>query len=749
MAAGNAVWGIDIGQCALKAIKLRPADDGKVEAVAFDVVEHEKILSQPDADRDELIRAALKKFAERNDWQGDKFIVGVPGQQTFARFCKMPPIDLKKDAKKIPELVRYEASQQIPFDMDDVVWDYQVFTDDDSPDVEVGIFAIRKDLIRKHLGFFAEVGIAPTGVQTVPAALYNFCQFDGQAGGENTATVIIDVGAQNTDLIIVEPHSAWTRNIPLGGNSFTETLVRAFKLSFAKAENLKRGAANSKYARQIFQAMRPIFADLVAEIQRSIGFYSSTRRDVELTRVLALGNAFHLPGLQKYLENNLTVAGGVVKIEKFTKLLPTQNIAQAQFADNILSFPAAYGLALQGLGLGEIRATLLPPELARVAVWRKKQPYFIATAASLLVAAAVPIGANTMDRNALSSATAEQAQRDTESIIREAKNYQNQYNQAHQDTGQRENDIKQLRELQNQKRLLPRVLTLVNDALPEVRQPQLAAAQSPAELRELIKSDPERFKRTERGQILLESFNVEYVPDVTKVSFGDASSSSDAPPGMDPGGFGAPGGGRGRMMPGGGRGRMMPGGGRGRMMPGGPMGGAPPAPSDGAAKPENAGFVVRVSGRLLYGERQSVAFAFVEDYLQRMRELSQSAGAGFYIPFEEKPEDRPWNIEPLTPFHQTDSPSAGMSRGGMRNTGGRGRMGPSAGRGRAAPTAPPTGAPGAGAEDSGVKYPDPVTGEETATDWRLELEFKLHLGDPPERAEEGGESAQDPGSENR
>jgi len=55
MAAGNAVWGIDIGQCALKAVKLRPAEEGKVEVLAFDVIEHAKILSKPDADRDELV----------------------------------------------------------------------------------------------------------------------------------------------------------------------------------------------------------------------------------------------------------------------------------------------------------------------------------------------------------------------------------------------------------------------------------------------------------------------------------------------------------------------------------------------------------------------------------------------------------------------------------------------------------------------------------------------------------------------
>lgn len=339
MAGGTSVWGIDIGQTALKALKLRPGADGKVELVAFDVIEHPKILSQPDADADELVRAAIDKFLSRNDWQGDQFVIGVAGQQTFARFCKLPPVD----AKKIPDIVKFEAGQQIPFDMDEVVWDYQVFSTPDTPDVEVGIFAIKKELIKKQLDYFASVKIAPIAVQTHPSALYNFCRYDRPESVENGATVLVDIGAQNTDLIIVEKGSAWSRNIPLGGNNFTEALVKAFKLSFAKAENLKRTAASSKYARQIFQAMRPVFADLVAEIQRSIGFYSSTHREVELNRVLGLGNAFRMPGLQKYLENNLTIPGGVEKLEKLDMLVPSANLNAPQFTENLLSFGVAYG----------------------------------------------------------------------------------------------------------------------------------------------------------------------------------------------------------------------------------------------------------------------------------------------------------------------------------------------------------------------------------------------------------------------
>jgi len=129
MATAQAIWGIDLGRCALKAIKLRVVAEDRVEIVASDYVEHPKILSQPDADRHELIRAALEKFLSRNDLSKDDAVVSVPGQHTLARFTKLPPVA----PKRIPDIVRYEADQQIPFDMDEVIWDYQTFQQEGMP----------------------------------------------------------------------------------------------------------------------------------------------------------------------------------------------------------------------------------------------------------------------------------------------------------------------------------------------------------------------------------------------------------------------------------------------------------------------------------------------------------------------------------------------------------------------------------------------------------------------------------------
>lgn len=683
MASGNAVWGIEVGQCALKAIKLRPAGE-QLELLAFDIIEHPRILSQPDADPDELIKAALEKFVSRNDWQGDQFVIGVPGQQTFARFCKLPPVD----AKKVPDIVRYEAMQQIPFDMDDVVWDYQTFNAADSPDLEVGIFAMRKDLIRKHIEYYAAVGIAPAAVQTIPSALYNFCRYDKQGAAEGGATVIVDVGAQNTDLIIVEQNSAWTRNIPLGGNSFTEALVKAFKLSFAKAENLKRTAATSKYARQIFQAMRPVFAELVAEIQRSLGFYGSTHRDVELKSVLAIGNAFRLPGLQKYLENNLTVGEGVTKLEKFNQIVPSANINAPQFSENILSFGAAYGLALQGLGLSHISASLLPTELARIAVWKKKQPWFMAAAACLALGAVFPWARQFMDQSAL-AADDDPNRRQSAQIVAEARDYNAKYSSAQQDTGTKEERIKKVLALQQDYKLLvPRILSVVLNALPAT-DAKLAAAKTGAELKQLIESDKARYARNKRKTLLIENYQVEYYKDIDAFEAPQAGEDIGVSQGPM---FGA-GVGMGRMG-----------------------GSAPPVGDSGFVDSgegglgEHSGFFVRITGRLLYGATQLEAVNLItEEYFNNLRTLGATPGLGFYIPDEDEKNvrNRKQNLRLFYIRPYLD---------------------------RAPGMIEPPSIPG----EVPAAFADPLTGEDTRKDWKVEIGFKIKLGVKPEPPPEEG-----------
>ena len=377
MPSAKTVWGIDVGQCALKALKLQWRD-GKLRALGFDVIEHAKILSQPDADEQALIRSALGKFLGRNSIKGSTLVISVPGQASFTRFIKLPPVEMKK----IPEIVRYEARQQIPFNLEDVVWDYQTISAPSAGprEVEVGIFAMKRDIVADYVSDFLAMKIEPDVVQMAPVALYNYLRYDKQEGGG--ATVLIDVGAENTNFVIADGERVWIRNIPLGGNNFTQALAKEFKLPFAKAENLKRHAAESKHARQVFQAMRPVFGDLLTEVQRSIGYYTSLHRDSRVERVVALGNAFRLAGLTKFLSQNLGVE--VTKIEDISALAGAEALQAPLFRENVLSFGVTFGLAIQGLGVSAIQTSLLPPEILSSKILKRKRPFFVAAGVALL-----------------------------------------------------------------------------------------------------------------------------------------------------------------------------------------------------------------------------------------------------------------------------------------------------------------------------------------------------------------------------
>ncbi len=180
MARTGAVWGIDVGQCALKALRCRAtAAADKIEAEAFDYIEYPKILSQPDANPAELIQEALKQFLSRNSVHGDSVAISVSGQAGLARFIKLPPVE----AKKIPDIVRYEAKQQIPFDLNDVIWDYQrlgIGTEEEgyALETEIGLFAMKREAVFRSLEPFQKLGIEIDFVQLTPLALYNYLLFD-------------------------------------------------------------------------------------------------------------------------------------------------------------------------------------------------------------------------------------------------------------------------------------------------------------------------------------------------------------------------------------------------------------------------------------------------------------------------------------------------------------------------------------------------------------------------------------------
>jgi len=510
MATARSVWGIDIGQSSLKALKLTEAD-GQLQVEALDLVEYPQLLSEEGANAGQLIRQALDGFLARNNLAGAMVAVSVPGQSGFTRFVKLPPVE----PKKIPDIVRFEAEQQIPFPINDVIWRWQSFTDSNSPDIQAGIFAMKKGDIYEMLGHFDDVQVGVDLVQMAPLSLLNFIVFDEQVASDG-ATLLADVGAAKTDLVVSDGPRIWTRTIQIGGNHFTEALAKAFKLSFAKAEKLKRSAATSKYARQIFQAMRPVFADLAQEIQRSVGYYMSMRREARFRKVLGLGNGFRMPGLQKFLEQQLNVP--VVRIDSYKHLKATGSTSPAALDENVLSFAVAYGLAAQGLGLAQVNTNLLPDEIVRKRVWGAKRPWFIAAAALLLVALAGPLYRAYVDRKALAeSPTFRQAQEVVANLGRQ----QSQYTQLKGRRPQEEQQINRYKQLFGYRDFWPSIMQMISRTIEHTAQDQrlvdfYASATSDQQRQqalEQIKAKP----RAQREMVFVESVESAYYDDVSTV----------------------------------------------------------------------------------------------------------------------------------------------------------------------------------------------------------------------------------------
>ena len=104
---------------------------------------------------DTLYFTAETRSPEPQSCMNGKVVGVLPPDQCFSSTFGLPPIE----AKKIPDIVRFEANQQIPFDIDDVYYDYVLFDNCDTPDLTIYLFACRRDLIAQRCAQYTEAGI--------------------------------------------------------------------------------------------------------------------------------------------------------------------------------------------------------------------------------------------------------------------------------------------------------------------------------------------------------------------------------------------------------------------------------------------------------------------------------------------------------------------------------------------------------------------------------------------------------------
>ena len=374
------IWGLDFGNWSLKVA--RGSYDKKSDTLTVDLLDEIIYGELPcgyDAAPNEKQRAGISAFQGKYQIPpGDDLCVSVSGGEVFSRFINLPPVP-----ESIDEIIRYEARQQIPFDIDDVVWDYQPVKEEHEigEEIEVGLFALKKERVEELMALLEPWRKNLRVVQNAPLAVYNMLAYEGLV---DEPAIVLDVGATTTDVLVVNPPRFWVRTLLVAGDDLTNALMEQFGINNAEAEKIKRAAARSQHRDQILRVLQPVFDDLTNEVQRSLGYYKSIARDVKFGRVLAMGSALKMTGLTQMLAGGLQYQ--VQPVTQLSRIQVADTIDQERLPGLLAGASAAIGLLVQGAGQARVRINMVPEEIAMSGAVSAKKPWLLAAAASLLVA---------------------------------------------------------------------------------------------------------------------------------------------------------------------------------------------------------------------------------------------------------------------------------------------------------------------------------------------------------------------------
>jgi len=310
----------------------------------------------------------------------------VPAQSVFARFVKLPALD----AEKIDKIISFEAQQNVPFPLDQVVWDYQLVGGGMGEQIEVVIVAIKRDLLDEINNTVEETGLRTRIVGVASMGLYNaFCYNYTNLNG---CSLLVDIGARTTNVLFIESGRIFSRSLPIGSSAITAAISKEFGESFAAAETRKNrdafvalgGAAEPADPNigRVSKIARSTMTRLHAELMRSITHYRAQEQGSRPARIFLCGGGAGMPNMREFFHEKFQVP-----IEFFN---PLQNVSVSESAAEGGHFAHLFGelvgLALRSVTVCPMELNLLPGSVVRRQELEKRRPFFIAAAACILLA---------------------------------------------------------------------------------------------------------------------------------------------------------------------------------------------------------------------------------------------------------------------------------------------------------------------------------------------------------------------------
>ena len=407
MADPNSIAVVSLGSQRVSGAVFGKTPGGDLILKRYEIVE---LDGDPSVDVSRLpqLKVALHELVSKLKIKGLKTWCSVPGHPVFSRFVKLPPVH----GDKLAQIVEFEARQNVPWQLDEVSWDYEVVTKSDLGEVEVVLAAMKREPLNEMHLEVASCGIKVVGMDVGPLALYNAFRYSYPDVEE--PVLLVDMGARSTNLVFVEGERFFTRNLLVGGAAVTNAIAKEFGVPFADAESQKRsqgfvalGGAVEDHPDEGVNAMSKVMRNsmtrLHAEIMRTITFYRSQQGGSAPKRVFLAGGGSGAGYIAEFFAEKLKLP-----VEVFNGLRGVQTDRGVSADAAQIDAPALgelVGLALRGMGACPCEIELVPDALAASRDAARRAPALILAGMCLMGA----LGASIFWFNSANAAIQERA----------------------------------------------------------------------------------------------------------------------------------------------------------------------------------------------------------------------------------------------------------------------------------------------------------------------------------------------------
>jgi type IV pilus assembly protein PilM len=340
------------------------------------------------------LRIAVLELADKLKLRGKPVWYAIAGHVVFTRFVKLPPFD----EDKADQIVEFEARQNVPFPINEVIWDYEFIGEKSGAEREVALVAIKAEALNDINDQIESSGVKVCGVDLAPLVVFNAFRFSYPDVVEST--LVIDLGSKSTNLIFVEGPRVFTRNILVGGSTVTGAIGKELGVNFTEAEQAKRtqgyvapGGAYEPNADETVEAvskiMRNTMTRLHGEVVRTINFYRSQQGGTAPRRIFLCGGGAQTALIAEFFTEKFNLP--VELLNPLRGVQMDRRVNQSEAAANAPSMVELVGLALRHAGASPLEVELVPDRVAAARDSAKRAPFLVMAMVCLFAALLVGV----------------------------------------------------------------------------------------------------------------------------------------------------------------------------------------------------------------------------------------------------------------------------------------------------------------------------------------------------------------------